>query len=292
MINETFRSELKTLADTVSTRAAYEEHPVYGSVPQGANLDGRAWGTIPDIYGDIKHTVLGMAMMRQLKEQDGVSREEQIERAVMESTPYDSFSLLSQEKGTIVLLGKSENSVGVLRVSPHPDSQFVSLMSTRKNDSTRTEFQGMLQGRQQPINVGNALQVEVTPFGQIAELSGEEKQTFGKFLHALTEDTCYEPDDLKEVMLLPDATMIMFDCGECAYSQDYWDMTIPERMAKEGESKNLIEMRLKSWGLPEQLIPIDRDGGLKQDRFFPPFQEDIRTPDHAADLDHDDLTAN
>ncbi len=292
MISTDFRNELNELVDGLSVKAAYSEHPAYGLVPDAVDLDNREWGSVPDVYDGIKHTVLGMSIMRGLKDQDGVSKEDQIHKAITDNTDYDSFSLLSQEKGTIVLLGKSENSVGVLRIAPHSDSKFVSLMSTRRDDSVRTGFQGMLQGRQDPITVGdNALQVEVTPLGQVVSLTGDEKNTYGRYLEALTEGTCYTPEDLKEVMLLPDSTMVMFDAGECKYTSDYWDMTIPEQMAKEAESKNVIEMRLKSWGLPDQLIPINPDGGLKQDQFFPPFQEDIRTT-QSNDLDLDGLDVN
>ncbi len=267
MINERDRDALGHLGEAMSEQADYIEHPDYGYVPSSMDIDNREWGSVAEAFEHrTQRSPVSMIYML-LKPDNGVSREDYLEKAISEETGFDEFSFVAQGTATTILLGRNEHEVALLRISPHLDRINKALPSYR-SDCVRAQFPGLLQPLQEPVEVDGTMQVEVLPAGQVVVLTTEQKAVLNQYLSDITEGTCYEVS-LQEALVLPDGSVVGFDPGEITYKDDFWDLTDEAKLEEEQRSIDLVKMRQQAWNVPAQLQWVGPTGELKQDSFFP-----------------------
>ena len=202
-----------------------------------------------------------------MEKQFGEDFLEHVQDRLSEDHGFHSFSFLSQGTGTVALLGKSDDHLAVIRLTAHPHSNMGHV--SFYDDTHRSAFPGLLQDVAAPTEYGEYMQAEVLPFGQIVDLSDDERETYRRSLDALTEGTVFKPAP-NEVMVLPNGTPLLFDPGEIPYSDAYKEMDVEDQIAAEQASLAVVQDRLDRWDIPDILKFSSDDSGLKQDQFFAP----------------------
>ncbi len=281
MLSDEKRQQLQDLAQAASEQTAYEEHPIYGHIPADADLEGRKWQNVSEIYDSLNLANFNRMNVKSLQVSSDMDLDD-MQAAITEETGLTEFSLLKQGNSSVVLLGKSEDDLSVLRIVASPNSKAIKMFPSMRGDTMRPQFSGIIQGKSEPLEIGGAMHVEVLPFVQMADLSSEQLSLYRDYLNDLCEGTSYSPD-VNEVIVTPDGTLMSLDPGECGYTAEFWDMGTSERWAAEEESKAAVALREASWNAPDQLKWTNSDGGLKQNQFFPPYKADTKiiTPDDA-----------
>ena len=267
-MNKEQKETLQGVIERVQAATSYTEHDKYGYVPTAMDIDNREWSSFEDAMKGVKTTIGNKIALRMVKAPEGQDRDSFMDETLTSATGFTQYSLLAQGTSTIVMLAKSETELAAVRLSGHPDSYLGH--TAYRDDFNRSECQTLLQPIGRTIDLGeNAMQAEILPPVQVlSDLAYEDRRAYHAFLDELLEDTIYKPK-VHEIAALPDGTVIAFDPGECMYSPEYWDLSEADQFKAEAESLKLIESRLKGWDISPHLNPIDKNGDLKQDRFFP-----------------------
>ncbi len=283
MLSNDDRAKLEVLAAKATDMVDYNDHPTYGHIPAALEIDNRDWGNLADIYASQKLTIVNMLTINAL---DGKASENArtIQDRIEAETGCTEFSLLKQGNQGFVVLGRSEGRLLAHRVVMHEDL----LGSKKTDDAIRAQFPGMLQPLRDAINLNDRVKVEVLPIGQVIELNPEDTYTFYNFTKELCDDTCFN-SQAHEIMLQPDGTMTLFDPGECPYVDNFFDKSPEEQQEEIQRSIELVQLRQDSWGVPDQLKWINKDGSLKQDKFFKPLaskHDQNNVPSVESELDN------
>lgn len=256
-------------------QGAYEMHPVYGAVPADADLDNREWGSIASIYSELlddgalklankrNHMVLARLSGGEL---DGVSHWDDVERSIREETGFEEFSLLQQGNSAVAILGRNEHSIGVLRVCTYPTIRD-GRPSIDAGDSIRVPMPGLLQGLREPLDFQNKVRIEVLPYAHVINFSFDERKSYEEFVADIVEGTCFQTS-VTEAVMLPDATLLILDPGECRYKDSFWDLSEEDRAKELQRSLSVIAERQSQLDVHDHRRWFDMNGGLKQDRFF------------------------
>ncbi|MGH1403106.1 MAG: hypothetical protein ACRBDL_02585 [Alphaproteobacteria bacterium] len=252
----------------------YETDPVYGLIPSDSNLSERSWTDISSIYdalldsGDIYPTNLtNNAYLRH--EVDGsnpVDHWESVQARITQVAGLNQFSLLAQGTGTVVLLGRGDERLEVLRIHAHPETKR-GQSGDYKNDCVRPPFPGLLQGLREPMDVEGVMRIEFLPLAKVITVPGGEKNEINQVLSDLTQDTCFDVA-LAEAAVLPDATLLAVDPGDCKYVESFWELNEADRVKEVSRSLALIEHRYQTMDIPDKLQWFDLSGHPKQDRSF------------------------
>lgn len=263
MITDVFRQKLEKLSARLDGEASYEQHDLCGLVPTGVDLDNRDWSSLEEAWQEVSSSVPYLVMRAQLnKDLGGGVFEECVSKHVSEQSDFHSFSFLAQGTSTVVMLAKSDNDLAVMRFSPHPSTSNGKLM---KDDCNRCHFPGLLQPIRDNLIIGNnIMQAEIMPLVQTHPLDSEDKLVYNEYMDMLLEGTVYRMNGA-ETAILPDSTLVLFDPGEVPYTNEYWESEDYNKFLDEEASKSLVMMRINSWGIPENLIPVDQSYDLKQD---------------------------
>lgn len=191
--------------------------------------------------------------------------EECISEHVSDQTEFHSFSLLAQGTSTVVMLAQSDDDLAIMRFSSHPDTSNGQVM---RDDCNRCKFPGLLQPLQENVVIGHSImQAEILPLIQLHSLSKEDNTLYHEYMDMLLEETVYE-NNMHELAILPDSTLIVFDPGELPYTNEYWELDDTQKVAEEKQSLDLILMRLESWNIPKNLKPVNQLDELKQNISF------------------------
>ncbi len=260
---------------TARNQYFYEKHPVFGLVPLNSDIDNRQWGDISSIYeeilssGTLSTTNLtnNILLQKKLSGSDHISHWNSIQLDISSKTGFRDFSLLAQGTGTIVLLAKSDTDLAVLRIHAHPDTG-QGKRGDYKNDCVRPPFTGLLQGLREPMDIADVIRIEFLPFTKVVTLLGEDKNQANMFFQHVTQNTCFDVE-LSEAAILPDATLMAIDPGDCKYVESFWDLSIEDQEKELSRSMALIESRLRMQSIPEGLQWLDFSGNPKQQSFFP-----------------------
>lgn len=270
-----FSAKVKTVADR-----DYYHHEQYGFLPKKIAIEGQEWGGIEDSLNDWG-TVGGMITLASLKQKYGDDAHIKIAEEVHNNTSFDQFSFLAHTEHALVFLGKSDTELGVLRVSAHPNSPLGSRAGNRE-DCTRPHFQGVLQGRADPLSVDGILQIELLPLVITGTLPHAEKVVFNNYLKSLVEGTCYSADvGVSEFAILPDGMAMGLDPSDVNYRPEFWGLNPKQQLNEELRSLSIITDRLLNTPkLPEGVKWVDDDGVNKQYRIYPDLQKPSLNLDH------------
>ncbi|PCI56803.1 MAG: hypothetical protein COB36_00570 [Alphaproteobacteria bacterium] len=266
MITEEFRQKLEELSARLEGAADYKPHDLCVHVPADMDIDGRDWTTLEDAWKGVKISVPHIVMKLQLsKDLSDKTYEECISEHVSDQTESHSFSLLAQGTSTVVMLAQSDDDLVIMRFSSHPETSNGKIM---RDDCNRCKFPGLLQPLQENVIIGhNIMQAEILPLIQLHSLSKEDSTLYHEYMDMLLEDTVYE-NNMHELAILPDSTLIVFDPGELPYTNEYWELDDAQKVIEEKRSLDLILMRMESWDIPENLKPVNQFDELKQNISF------------------------
>lgn len=265
-LTEHYKNALDRITTELKARASYRVDPTFGFLPSSFDVDKRSWGSVSDAYHETTLSVPNMINLFQFREASDDARIKHIQDSLEANTPYKDFSFLAQGSGTIVMLGRAESGIAVLRVVAHPDSM---VGKNLRDDCVRSNFPGLLHGISQPVDIEGKLRVETLPFVQSEVIPAEDRILFDSVLLELTQGTCYTPK-ISEFAILPDFTLMGLDPGECPYAPEFWDLSPEQRVAEEKRSIDIIIDRMhESSEVLASLGWITADGKLKQDVFFP-----------------------
>ena len=271
-------AELEALARVAADKVLYINHAVYGYIPATLDIENRSWGSVANAYSEMGTMTLGnLVTDRSLKIKDEAEKFARIQGAITDATGFHSFSLVSQGNSAIVLLGRSDTALSILRVCAHPEAAKQRKSIDRINESVRSAFPGLLQSRQDPISIDDLMQIEILPPVQYIRLEDEERLLAARTFEDIAKDTCYEVN-INELAVLPDGTLVIVDPGECHYKPEFWQLNSQGQEDVIAESQDQIDQN--SWDLhvPEQFVWVEHDGSLKQNRFFPRFDAQGEEP--------------
>lgn len=264
---------LKSFSNRVKAVAErdYYHHEQYGFLPSKIQVDGQEWGGIENSLNDWG-TVGGMITLAPIRRKYGEDTYSRIADEIHENTNFSHFSFLAHTEHALVFLGKSDTELGVLRLSAHPISPLGSKEGNR-TDCTRPHFPGILQGRADPLNVDNILQIELLPLVITGVLPYKDQVVFNDYLKSLVEGTCYNADvGVAEFAILPDGMAMGLDPSDVNYKPDFWNLSAREQLKEENRSLTIVLDRLiNTPELPEGVKWVDDNGINKQYKIYPDF---------------------
>lgn len=266
-IPDDLRTTLEALAERAKAHA--KEHYVYDEngypvpVPDYVLADDREWGgfesQLPKIFQGYRtvYSALKGLILPQGKEDKAAKTAFFDALKNNFGTAQYSFLALGGNAFTVLMRGK-KNRVSLLRFASNPNQvdQRVPFEDSFPSESPFLTL-SFSKAAIKPLLV-----YETMPL-VILTLSSEEKHALYGIKAMLYEGTCFRPkihDD--GIGLLPDGTLITFDCGEERYTDAYKMLDVKAQQGILKRSYSIIQERLERFNLSDVFNPFDREGFL------------------------------